>query len=175
MSKAVKVPVIMQMEAVECGAASLSMILAYYGRWVPLETMRVACGVSRDGSSLASLRKAAGDFGLTAKAYRFDLEKVRKIPLPAIIHWNFNHFVVLCGFTKRGAVINDPARGRVTVTMQEFDASFTGVVLIFKKNEDFQEGGEKEVFCSLQKNDWSEHVLPLSLSLSLRCLSRRWE
>lgn len=143
MSRPVKVPVVMQMEALECGAASLAMILAYHGRWVPLERMRLACGVSRDGSNVKSLKKAAAGYGLTARAFRYEMDMIEKIPVPAIIHWNFNHFVVLCGFTKKGAVLNDPARGRVTVSMKEFDKAFTGVVVTFEKNEDFREGGEK--------------------------------
>lgn len=141
MAKPVKVPVIIQMEALECGAASLAMVMAYYEKWVPLEQVRVACGVSRDGSSLKGLKTAASAYGLTAKAYRYELEAVREIPVPAVIHWNFNHFVVLCGFTRKGAVINDPARGRTVVSMKEFDRAFTGVVLTLAPSAEFEKGG----------------------------------
>ena len=143
MDKPVKVPVVMQMEALECGAASLAMILAYHGRWVPLEKMRRDCGISRDGSNLKSLKTAAQKYGLTAKAFRYEIDMAKEIQTPAIIHWNFNHFVVLCGFTKKGAVLNDPARGRITVTWKEFDRSFTGIVVTFEKNETFEAGGER--------------------------------
>ena len=151
MSKPVKVPVVMQMEALQCGAASLTMILAYHGRWVPLDKMRLACGVSRDGTSVKSLKAAAAEYGLTARAYRYEIDMVKEIPVPAIIHWNFNHFVVLCGFNAKGAVINDPARGRLTVPMKEFDRAFTGIVVAFEKNEAFEEGGEKRSILGFAK------------------------
>lgn len=106
-----KVPVVMQMEALECGAASLAMILAYYGKWIPLEQVRFDCGVSRDGSSAKNVLKAARSYGLTAKGYRYEPEDLKKTGrFPCIIHWNFNHFVVLDGFRGNKAVINDPAK-----------------------------------------------------------------
>lgn len=141
MSKPVKVPVIIQMEALECGAASLAMVMAYYEKWVPLEQVRVACGVSRDGSSLKGLKTAAIKYGLSAKAFRYELEAAKDIPVPSVIHWDFNHFVVLCGFTRKGAVINDPARGRTVVSMKEFDRAFTGVVLTLEPAENFEKSG----------------------------------
>ena len=96
-----KVPVVMQMEALECGAASLAMILAYYGKWIPLEQVRFDCGVSRDGSSAKNVLKAARSYGLTAKGYRYEPEDLKKTGrFPCIIHWNFNHFVVLDGCYK---------------------------------------------------------------------------
>jgi ABC-type bacteriocin/lantibiotic exporter with double-glycine peptidase domain len=100
MPKVAKVPVVMQMEALECGAASLSMVLAYFGKWLPLEQVRLDCGVSRDGSSAKNLLKAARAYGLNASGYRMELTALRTISFPAIIHWNFNHFVVLNGFRK---------------------------------------------------------------------------
>ena len=102
MAKVAKVPTIMQMEAVECGAACLCMVLAYHGKWLPLEQVREECGVSRDGSKASSLLTVARTHGLKAQGYRKEPEALRELPLPAIIHWNFNHFVVLCGF-KRGS------------------------------------------------------------------------
>ena len=141
----IKAPVIMQMEALECGAASLAMILAYYKKWVPLEQVRSDCGVSRDGSKASNIVKAARSYGLEVKAHRYSVKAVKeKVIYPAIIHWNFNHFVVLCGFTKNAAVINDPARGTIKVTMEEFDHSFTGICIEFAPGENFEKGGKPE-------------------------------
>ena len=138
-----KVPVIMQMEALECGAASLAMVLAYYGKWLPLERVRADCGVSRDGSNARNLLKAARSYGLAAKGYRYEPESLREEgEFPCIIHWNFNHFVVLCGFKGNYAYLNDPARGNVRVTMDEFDRSFTGVCMMLSPSENFQPGGK---------------------------------
>ncbi len=143
MAKVVKVPQVMQMEALECGAACLTMILAYYGRWVPLEQVRADCGVSRDGSKATNVLKAARSYGLTAKGMTFSTEALRdREPFPCILFWNFNHFVVLCGFKGSYACINDPARGQVKVTREEFENSFTGVVLCFEKTDAFEPGGE---------------------------------
>lgn len=140
-----KTPVIMQMEAAECGAASLSMILAYYGKWVPLEQARLDCGVSRDGSNAKNIYRAAMQYGLGAKAYRFEPDDLRqKASYPCILHWGFNHFVVLNGFHRNGVIINDPARGLVTVSMEELDENFTGVCLMFEPKEGFEPGGSKK-------------------------------
>ncbi len=147
MQKAVKVPVVMQMEALECGAASLCMILAYYGKWLPLEQVRTDCGVSRDGSSAKNMLRAARSYGLKAQGYRMETAGLQDIALPAIIHWDMNHFVVLDGFRKGRAVLNDPARGIVDMAMDEFDRGFTGIVLSFEKTEDFKaEGKPKSVW-----------------------------
>lgn len=143
--KCVKVPVVMQMEALECGAACLTMIMAYYKKWVPLEQVRVDCGVSRDGSKASNMAKAAGAYGLQVKAHRYSVESVcTKVSYPAIIHWNFNHFVVLNGFKRGKAIINDPARGVVEISPEEFDKSFTGVCLEFDPGEQFVADGKKE-------------------------------
>ena len=138
-----KVPVIMQMEALECGAASLAMVMAYYGKWVPLEQVRLDCGVSRDGSNAKNMLVAARSYGFEAQGYRCELDSVREeMAYPCIIHWNFNHFVVLDGFRGNYAYINDPARGEVKVTMEEFDRSFTGIVLDIRPGESFVPGGK---------------------------------
>ena len=142
MRKYAKVPVIMQMEALECGAASLSMILAYHGKWLPLEQVRKDCGVSRDGSSAKNILKAARNYGMVAKGYRCNTENLETMDKPCILHWGFNHFVVFCGFHKDKAVINDPARGVVMVSMEELDAEFTGVVLTVIPGEGFEKGGK---------------------------------
>ena len=140
---AARVPVVMQMEALECGAASLTMVLAYYGKWIPLEKVRQDCGVSRDGSNARNLLMAARNYGLKAQGYRFEPEDLKTGgEFPCIIHWNFNHFVVLCGFRGDCAVINDPARGTVKVPMDVFDEAFTGVCLMFAPDEGFEPGGK---------------------------------
>ncbi len=147
-----KVPVVMQMEALECGAASLAMVLAYYEKWVPLEQVRVDCGVSRDGSNARNVLRAARSYGLVAKGYRYEPEALRKEgKFPCIIHWNFNHFVVLDGFRGNKAVLNDPAKGTYTVPMKTFDESFTGICLLFEPGEDFLPGGKPQSMISYAK------------------------
>ena len=137
-----KVPVVMQMEALECGAASLCMILAYYGKWVPLEQVRADCGVSRDGSSAKNVLRAARSYGLEAKGYRFEPQELRdEGRFPCIVHWEFNHFVVLDGFRGGRAYLNDPARGAYSVSMERFDEAFTGVALMMEPTEAFEPGG----------------------------------
>ena len=119
---AAKVPVVMQMEALECGAACLAMVMAFYEKWIPLEQVRRDCGVSRDGSNARNVLIAARRYGFEADGYRMEVEALRENAFyPCIIHWNFNHFVVLDGFKGDKAVINDPARGTVRVSMEEFD------------------------------------------------------
>ena len=138
-----KVPVVMQLEALECGAASLCMILAYYGKWIPLEQVREDCGVSRDGSNARNVLKAARSYGLKAQGFRYEPEALKEQGLfPCIIHWNFNHFVVLDGFRNGKAYLNDPARGSYSVSMEIFDESFTGICLQFEPTEMFEPSGK---------------------------------
>ena len=139
-----KVPVVMQLEALECGAAALCMVMAYYGKWVPLEQVRIDCGVSRDGSRAKNIYMAAEHYGFSVKAFRMSPENLRdKGQFPCIIHWNMNHFVVVDGFRGRWVYLNDPARGEVKVSWEEFDRSFTGVTMIPVPGENFEPGGER--------------------------------
>ena len=141
---AAKVPVIMQMEALECGAACLAMVLAYYRKWIPLEQVRYDCGVSRDGSNMKNVYLAAQHYGLEVHGYRMEPEGLKENgTFPCIIHWEFNHFVVLDGFKGGKAILNDPARGIVKLTMEEFDEGFTGLVLTFAPGENFEPSGKR--------------------------------
>ena len=133
-----KTPTIYQMEATECGAASLSMVFAYFGKYFPLEKMRIETGVSRDGCNAGNIMRAAKKYGFECHGYRKEPEDLKKLTPPCIIHWNFNHFVVFEGFKGKYAYINDPAMGRRNLTMEELDDSFTGIVLTFKPTPSFQ-------------------------------------
>ena len=133
-----KTPTIYQMEATVCGAASLSMVFAYFGKYFPLEKMRIETGVSRDGCNAGNIMRAAKKYGFECHGYRKEPEDLKKLTPPCIIHWNFNHFVVFEGFKGKYAYINDPAMGRRKLTMEELDDSFTGIVLTFKPTPSFQ-------------------------------------
>ena len=139
-----KVPVVMQLEALECGAAALAMVMAYYGKWVPLEQVRVECGVSRDGSKAKNIYLAAEHYGFDVEAFRMTPKGIReKGKFPCIIHWNMDHFVVLDGFRGKHVYLNDPAQGEIRVTDEEFDKAFTGIVIIPTPSETFEPGGKR--------------------------------
>jgi len=127
-----------QMEVTECGAASLAMVLAYHGHHASLPEVRQACGVSRDGANALAIVRAARGYGLDAKGAKPAMEQLSQLPLPAILHWDFNHFVVLERLTKTKAFLVDPACGRRTMPMEEVGRHFTGVALIFAPTEAFQ-------------------------------------
>ena len=140
--KVAKVPMTIQMEATECGAASLCMVLAYYDKWIPLDQMRLMCGVSRNGSNAKNILIAARKLGLVAQGYRFEPEELRQNGhFPCIVFWEFNHFIVVNGFKNGKVYVNDPARGRIKMSMDRFDEGFTGVVLMFEPSEDFEPSG----------------------------------
>lgn len=140
-----KVPVVMQMEALECGAACLCMAMAYYNKWVPLEQVRKDCGVSRDGSNVANVLRAARNYGFEADGYMAEPEELREEgEFPCIVHWEFNHFVVCNGFKGNKVYLNDPAKGTYTVSFERFDEAFTGVCLLLKPGEGFEPSGKRK-------------------------------
>jgi NHLM bacteriocin system ABC transporter peptidase/ATP-binding protein len=148
-----RVPTIMQQEAVECGAASLAMVLGYHGLWVSLERLRELCGVSRDGTKATNIVKAARSLGMVAKGLRKEVDELPALPLPLIVFWNFNHFVVVerFEFTKDGGRvwINDPASGPREITRKTFDEAFTGVVLAFEPGAEFRPAGSRTSITSI--------------------------
>ena len=168
----VKVPTILQMEATECGAASLSMILSHYNLWLPLEKLRQECGVNRDGSKASCVIRAARNRGCTANGYRWNADRLKELMVfPLIIHWEFNHFVVLEGIKGDTVYLNDPAMGRRTVKWDEFRTSYTGVALRVVPNENFKPEGErynifKDVAIKLSRDKWAVlFILLLNLGM----------
>ena len=168
----VKVPTILQMEATECGAASLSMILAHYGLWLPLEKLRQECGVNRDGSKASCVIRAARNRGCNANGYKWNADRLMEVAsYPLIIHWEFNHFVVLEGVKGNTAYLNDPAMGRRTVPLDEFRTSYTGVALHIVPNENFKpEGHRYNIFTAvaekLAQDKWAAlFIILLNLGL----------
>lgn len=141
--KRVKTPTVLQMEATECGCACLAMVLAFYGRVAPLEVLRRETGVSRDGSNAANLLRAAQGYGLEAAGYRLEIADLKDYPLPMVLYWGFNHFVVFEGIKGQTAFLNDPASGPRKVPLAEFDTLFTGIALTFVPGPNFTPGGEK--------------------------------
>ncbi|TYO68381.1 NHLP family bacteriocin export ABC transporter peptidase/permease/ATPase subunit [Bradyrhizobium hipponense] len=155
------------MEAVECGAAALAMVLAHYGAWIPLEQLRVACGVSRDGSKASNIVKAALNLGMAAKGFRKEISTLHELPMPCIIHWNFNHFVVLEGIDGDRVSINDPAIGRRLLDLSELDRAFTGVALAMEPTESFRRVGSKPKGMRLLFRELGRSRGPLALVIAV--------
>ncbi len=169
--KYAKTPTIYQMEATECGAASLSMIMGYYGKHMALEQLRIETGVSRDGCNAMNILRAARKFGLEANGFRKELNGLLECQPPCIIHWNFNHFVVWEGMKGKYAYINDPAMGRRKLTLQDIDDCFTGVVLFFKKTENFvREKGKKTLLSFIRERLKGQYVSLAALAAIGLCL-----
>ncbi|HTQ06194.1 MAG TPA: ATP-binding cassette domain-containing protein [Polyangiaceae bacterium] len=170
-----KVPFIAQMEAVECGAASLAMVLAFHGHHAPLSEVRQACGVSREGSTASNIAAAARRYGLEPTGQRAEPEDLAEIPLPAILHWEMNHFVVLEAWTPEGATILDPALGRRVVDAESFGESFTGVVVSFELGEGFEPRAAAPVsrrrYLSLLAGAWPALAMALCASLAIDTLA----
>lgn len=141
--KRVKTPTLLQMEAAECGAASLCIILSYYGLWLPLEKLRQECGVNRDGVSASNIVKAARRLGCRALGYKWPARKLREARFPLLIHWEFNHFVVLEGIVGDDVYLNDPAVGHRKLAFADFCSSYTGIALDIRPDEGFVRAGEK--------------------------------
>ena len=144
---------VMQMESLECGAAALAMILAYYGKWLPLEQVRADCGVSRDGASVTNIAKAARSYSLEVEGYQRGIDALRQVgPFPCIVTWDITSYVVCCGFKGNHVFINDPAKGSRKLTVEEFTRSYGGVCLTFVPTEDFVPGGKRKSMIEFARN-----------------------
>ena len=170
----VKVPTVLQMEATECGAAALAMVLAHYGLWIPLEKLRAECGVNRDGSKASCVIRAARNRKCEADGYRWAVDDLLKLVpqniFPLIIHWEFNHFVVLEGIKNGRAYLNDPAMGRRTVPLEEFRTSYTGVSLYIRPDKDFKKEGHRyNVFKDMTKKLMEDRWAALFIFLLELC------
>lgn len=167
-ARRVRTPTVIQMEATECGAASLGIVLAHYGRHVPLEELRQACGVSRDGSTAASVAKAARRYGLTARGRQSPVADLGSVRLPAILYWNFEHFLVLEGLGRK-VRLNDPATGPRTVSWEEFDDAYTGILIAVEPGPAFERGGHPFSLVRTLRERWRNlgSVVPQTAILGL--------
>ncbi len=137
----VTTPLLLQTHATECGAASLGSVLAHFGRWVPLIELRGKCEVSRDGTAAAGIVRAAKSYGLECKGLNVHIRQLKDLPLPLIVFWEFNHFLILEGYDRKSFYLNDPATGRRKLSPEEFSAGFSGIVLKLNPGPEFQRGG----------------------------------
>jgi NHLM bacteriocin system ABC transporter peptidase/ATP-binding protein len=161
----VNTPTLLQMEAVECGAAALGIILRYNNLWQPLEQLRMECGVTRDGSKASNLLKAARRFGMEARGIRCELDALLRTKPPVILYWNFNHFLVYEGVSEGKVYLNDPATGPRRVTIEELEASFTGVVLSVEPGPSFSPGGDKPSLAAALRRRISGFEIGLGFAL----------
>ena len=168
-------PILLQMHATECGAACLGSVLAYFGRWVPLTELREKCEVSRDGSSAASISRAARHYGLECKGMSVRAGMLRNLELPLILFWQFSHFVVLEGFDGSHYHLNDPATGRRTLSTAEFEKGYSRIALRFKPGANFQPGGERPGLLrqlrTLLTGSWSVLTTVVACALMLTLLA----
>ena len=162
----VRVPTVIQMEAVECGAAALAMILAHHGRHVPLQTLRDACQVSRDGTTALQVAKVARSYGMSAKGARKDLHELDTLATPFIAYWSFYHFVVVEGWDDTWVYLNDPAVGPRRVSWDEMDTSFTGIAIDFAPTPEFERGGRPPSLVASMR----AHVRPYAAALAFTAL-----
>lgn len=162
MGKRVRTPTIIQMEKTECGAACVCIVLAYFGRWIPLEQMRLECGVTRDGSNALNMKKAAENHGLVTRAFQNNTKELEQIECPAILLWRSHHFVILEGISKNTFYLNDPARGHISVPREFFERNYSGFVLTFVKGPSFKKDGKPPSFFKsliyLAKNAFNSFV-----------------
>jgi len=165
----VKTPTVMQMEAVECGAAALGIVLSHFGKYVPLEELRITCGVSRNGCSAFNIIKAAERFGLSATGYRADIHELNGEMLPLILYWEFNHFVVLEGIKGETVFINDPATGPRRISLESFDRAYTGIAIAFEKSPIFKKDEKKQstIHSLVQRMEGTSKGLFFVFSISL--------
>ncbi len=160
-----KTPTVLQLEAVECGAASLAMILGYHGRIEPLAKLRQNCGVSRDGSKAANVLRAARRYGLESNGIKASVDALRNLEMPCILFWEFNHFVVLEGFKKDRVYINDPAMGHRIIPLQDFERSFTGVALAMQPGDEFEKGGKRPSLIGAVAERLAGSALPIAFCI----------
>ena len=175
--KRLTTPISLQMHASECGAACLGSILGHFGRWAPLTELREKCEVSRDGSSAASIMRAARHYGLECSGLSVRAEALKKVDLPVIVFWQFSHFLIVEGFDSRYFYLNDPSTGRRRLSAEEFNKGYSGIALRFKPGDDFEPGGERpDLFSQLQAllaGSWRvlTGLVACGLMLTLLCLA----
>lgn len=170
----VKTPVLLQMEAAECGAASLGIILGYYGKFLTSERLRELTGVNRNGSNARNILLGAEQLGMKGEGFSYSADELKKLNPPFIIHWGFHHFLVCEGWDDNGNFyLNDPAVGHRKVEREEFEGMFTGITLVLRPTENFVRDGKPDsVWKPLLNSLFRERsalifILALGLCLSI--------